>query len=379
MTISKLHYRLLCIHVLAICFFASQVHAAASIPALSGGKKRPHVAAAQKKQASSSTKKATATKTAKKAAKKAVAKKSKATKIACKSAPKQRRNAVVSVDRRFRERVRAAISRVFEEPAVPTDALGRQITSKSVMILDARTGEPIFAKAPDNPRQPASTLKVLTGLIALKRLEENENVPVSSRAEAMPRSKIYLNSGQQYKADDLINAVLLESANDASVALAEKIAGSESAFANLMTLHARLWGAENTICRTASGLTAEGQQSTARDLAQIFRHAMQDRDFAGRMRQTQTRTSYGKTLRNHNKALWQVEGALAGKTGYTSIARQTYVGQFRRGDDTIVVAIMGSETMWRDIRRLVDYGFQKKEQTRLAQTGYTQIRALEVR
>jgi D-alanyl-D-alanine carboxypeptidase (penicillin-binding protein 5/6) len=246
-------------------------------------------------------------------------------------------------------------------------AINRHITSKSAIILDAQTGDPIFTKAPDNPRQPASTIKVLTGMIALKRLKKNETVEVSRHAEKMPRSKVYLSTRKKYKANDLINAVLLASANDASVALAEKIAGSEDDFAKLMTLHARLWGAKNTICRTASGLTARGQHSTARDLAEIFRHAMQDKDFADRMRRTKVKTSYGKLLRNHNRALWQVEGALAGKTGYTNKARQTYVGQFKRGDDTIVVAIMGSETMWTDIKRLVEYGFKKKEQIRLAQ------------
>ena len=245
--------------------------------------------------------------------------------------------------------------------------INKHITSKSVIILDAETGETIFAKAPDNPRQPASTIKVLTGMIAIKRLKNNEKVKVSRHAEKMPRSKVYLSTRKKYKANDLINAVLLASANDASVALAEKIAGSEADFAKLMTLHARLWGAKNTICRTASGLTAKGQQSTARDLAQIFRHAMQDKEFAGRMKRTKVKTSYGKLLRNHNRALWQVDGALAGKTGYTNKARQTYVGQFQRGDDTIVVAIMGSETMWQDIKRLVEYGFKKKDQIRIAQ------------
>ena len=245
--------------------------------------------------------------------------------------------------------------------------INRHITSKSAIILDAKTGKAIFSKAPDNPRQPASTIKVLTGMIALKRLKKNEKVGVSRHAEKMPRSKVYLSTRKKYKATDLINAVLLASANDASVALAEKIAGSEADFAKLMTLHARLWGAKNTVCRTASGLTARGQQSTARDLAQIFRHAMQDKEFANRMKRTKVKTSYGKLLRNHNRALWQVNGALAGKTGYTNKARQTYVGQFQRGDDTIVVAIMGSETMWTDIKRLVEYGFKKKEQIRLAQ------------
>jgi D-alanyl-D-alanine carboxypeptidase len=379
MTASKHRYHILFLQVLTACFLAVQVQPAAAARFLGGSsKKRPPSAATQKRQAAPKVK----------AAKKQVAakqrqgaKKNKAGRT-CRSVPlvhqPRGESAELTAARQFRDSIRAAISRAEAKFAPPTDDSGLQITSKSVIILDARTGESIFAKAADNPRQPASTIKVLTGLIAIKRLEENERVGVSSHAEAMPRSKVYLNSGQSYKANDLINAVLLESANDASVALAEKIAGSEPAFANLMTLHARLWGAENTICRTASGLTADGQQTTARDLAQIFRHAMQDRDFAERMRMTKTVTSDGKLLKNHNKALWQMDGAMGGKTGYTSSARQTYVGQFKRGDDVLVVAIMGSSTMWSDIRRLVDYGFQKKEQLRqLAQLGKS--RGAEVR
>lgn len=250
--------------------------------------------------------------------------------------------------------------------AVQLGAINKRITSKTVMILDADSGKTIFAKAPDTPRQPASTIKVLTGMIAIKSLKNNEMVGVTRHASRMPRSKIYLDTKKRYKANDLINAVLLASANDASVALAEKIAGSERNFAKMMTLRARLWGAKKTICRTANGLTAKGQQSTARDLAQIFRHAMQDKEFARRMKRTKIKTSYGTTLRSHNKALWRVKGAIGGKTGYTNAARQTYVGKFERGEDSIVVAIMGSETMWTDIKRLVDYGFKKKEMMKLA-------------
>ncbi len=242
----------------------------------------------------------------------------------------------------------------------------RRISARSAIVIDARTGETIFAKNPDQPRQPASTIKVLTSMIAIKSLKDTDPVGVSRHASRMPRSKIYLDTRKRYKADDLINAVLLSSANDASVALAEKIAGSEPEFARMMTLRARLWGAKNTICRTATGLTARGQHSTARDLATIFRHAMRDREFASRVRQVEVRTSYGKLLRNHNRALWRLKGAVGGKTGYTAAARQTYVGQFTRGGDSIIVAIMGSETMWDDLRTLVEYGFRRKRQIRLA-------------
>lgn len=240
--------------------------------------------------------------------------------------------------------------------------ISNRISSRSAFIMNVESGETIFAKNPDTPRQPASTIKVLTGLIAMKSLKDNEPVTVSKRASRMPRSKIYLNSGKKYKADDLINAVLLTSANDASVALAERIAGNEYDFARIMTLRAKLWGAEQTVCRTSTGLTAKGQQSTARDLATIFNHAMKNDEFARRMQTTKAKTAFGTTLRNKNRALWQIDGTQGGKTGFTSAARQTYVGKFTRPEGSIIVAIMGSETMWPDIKNLVEYGFQRKSQ-----------------
>lgn len=241
-----------------------------------------------------------------------------------------------------------------------TKRLSRKISSRSAIIIDAVSGKVLYSRNPDNQRQPASTIKVLTGMIALKSLKNSDHVPVSRKAARQPRSKVYLDRKKQYQANDLINAVLLASANDASVALAEKIAGTEKSFAKMMTLRAKLWGANKTVCKTATGLTAKGQKSTARDLATIFRHAMNDPEFSRRMKRVKARTSDGKLLRNHNKALWQVKGTLGGKTGYTNAARQTYVGKFKRGKDEIIVAIMGSETMWTDIKRLVRYGFNKK-------------------
>ncbi|MGI9568743.1 MAG: D-alanyl-D-alanine carboxypeptidase family protein, partial [Desulfobulbia bacterium] len=233
----------------------------------------------------------------------------------------------------------------------------RLISAKSIIVMDSISGKTLFSRSPDTPRQPASTIKVLTGMLAIDSLTNREKVSVSKKAARQPRSKIYLDQRKTYQANDLINAVLLSSANDASVALAEKIAGSEKKFARKMTGLAQRFGATNTVCKTASGLTAKGQKSTARDLAVIFRKAMRHKEFAGRMGRAKIKTAYGKMLRNHNKALWQIDGTLGGKTGYTNAARQTYVGKFKRGNDEIIVAIMGSETMWGDLKRLVNYGF----------------------
>lgn len=245
---------------------------------------------------------------------------------------------------------------------VPAPALRKKLSSRSAMVMDSKTGQVIYSHNADQPGQPASTIKVITGLIAIGSLRDDEMVKASRHAAAMPRSKVNLNPGKSYMVDDLINSVLLASANDASVALAEKVAGSEGSFAKLMTSKARSLGATNTLCKTASGLTAKGQQSTARDLAVVFDKAMEDREFAERIGKTTARTRFGQLLRNHNKALWRVDGAVGGKTGYTLAARQTYVGKFSRNNSALVVAIMGSETMWADLSKLVEYGFARKEQ-----------------
>ena len=240
--------------------------------------------------------------------------------------------------------------------------LDRKISAKSAIILDGVSGEVLFARSPDLPRQPASTIKVLTSLLAMEYLDDTDIITPSRRAASMPRSKVYLRPGQAYTADDLINAVLLASANDASVALAEKVGGSERNFATLMTAKARSLGARNTICKTATGLTVSGQQSTARDLAGVFNKAMEGEEFANRVGKAKVQTRFGQLLRNHNKALWQVHGAEGGKTGYTLAARQTYVGKFKREQGEVVVALMGSETMWNDVKNLVEYGFQQQEE-----------------
>ena len=249
---------------------------------------------------------------------------------------------------------------------ISDNSFRKKLSARSAIIVDAKTGKEIYSHNPDMPRQPASTIKVITGLIAMDYLKNNALVPVSNWAASMPRSKIYIKKGKSYYADDMINAVLLASANDASVALAEKIAGSESDFAKMMTRKANELGASKTICKTASGLTAKGQQTTARDLATIFRKAMQHKEFAQRIKRLKAKTSYGKTLRSHNKAMWQISGSLGGKTGYTWAAKQTYVGKFSRNGEDILVAILGSRNMWNDIAKLVEYGFRKQQRLNLA-------------
>jgi D-alanyl-D-alanine carboxypeptidase (penicillin-binding protein 5/6) len=104
---------------------------------------------------------------------------------------------------------------------------------------------------------------------------------------------------------------------------------------------------------------------------------MKNPEFARRVAQINARTHSGKLLRNHNKALWKLKGAVGGKTGFTRAARKTYVGKFVRGSHHLIVALMGSEKMWRDIRYLVEYGFDKKKKQEMdAVSGAAQARLL---
>ncbi len=254
--------------------------------------------------------------------------------------------------------------KVAESHTVATEApseLQGKLTCRSAYIMDAKTGRVLYDRNADRPGQPASTIKIITGLIAVESFNGDEMVRASAYAANMPASKIYLKKGESYRANDLINAVLLASANDASVALAEKVAGSEQAFARLMTKKAEALGAQNTICKSANGLTREGQQTTARDLATVFNRAMHNPEFAERMSTTQVHTSDGKVLRSHNKALWTLDGAVGGKTGYTVAAGKTYVGKFQRNGQAIIVALLGSASMWDDVTTLVEHGFTKQE------------------
>ena len=269
---------------------------------------------------------------------------------------------------RYTEETRASLEALKRQLADPHNqtieaplALRGKLTARSAYVMDATTGKVLFSRNADQPGQPASTIKVLTGLLAIEKLNGKEMVSTSAYAANMPASKIHLKKGALYRATDLINAVLLASANDASVALAEKLAGSEQAFAGLMTQKAKSLGAKNTICKSANGLTRPGQQTTARDLATLFNRAMQNPEFAERMSTTKVRTSDGMLLRSHNKALWTLDGAVGGKTGYTNAAGKTYVGKFKRGGQVIIVSLLGSASMWTDIATLVEHGFAKQE------------------
>jgi D-alanyl-D-alanine carboxypeptidase (penicillin-binding protein 5/6) len=232
------------------------------------------------------------------------------------------------------------------------------VSARSFVIMDAKTGQILLSLNPQLFLPPASTLKVMTAMAVVEHLKMDDKVTVSPYAAAAPPSKIGIKPGETYTVEELLYALLLNSANDAARALAEKVCGSESTFAYQLTKEVRQWGAYRTTCATANGLPADNQFSTAQDLANMFRRAMSNPELA-KIMSTKYYTIQGdRELRNHNRFLFTTPLAVAGKTGYTRAAKHTFVGLFKDGDKEIIVAMMGSTKKWADLRPMIEKGFE---------------------
>ena len=227
----------------------------------------------------------------------------------------------------------------------------------------------LYQKDADLRLPPASTTKIVTAILTLESGRGLKDLlTVSKAATRVPASKLYLRPGQTLTIEDLLYGILLSSANDASVVLAEGIGGSVENFAELMTKKAHEIGAVNSHFTNPHGLTATDHYSTARDLALLFRYAMKNPTFR-EIVQTKISSVSSNTVvrkktvarrisvRNHNRLLWNFDGALGGKTGYTLAAQKCFVGAVQRNGATIIVAILGSRDQWGDTRKLLEYGF----------------------
>jgi serine-type D-Ala-D-Ala carboxypeptidase (penicillin-binding protein 5/6) len=235
--------------------------------------------------------------------------------------------------------------------------------------MDAATGKVLYQKDPDLRLPPASTTKIATAIVALESGRKlSESFTVSKAATRVPASKLYLRPGQTITIEGLLYAVLLSSANDASMVLAEGIAGSVEGFAEQMTKRAHDIGAMNSHFTNPHGLTAADHYSTARDLAILFRYAMKNATFREIVQTKISSVSSNSivrkrtvarriSVRNHNRLLWNFDGAIGGKTGYTFAAQKCFVGAVVRNGVTLIVSILGARDQWGDTKKLLEYGF----------------------
>ena len=244
--------------------------------------------------------------------------------------------------------------------AVTVDA--PRVTAKAAIIVDARTGSVLWSQSPDEQLPPASTTKVMTAILALESGRLGEAVEASPEACMVAPSKVNLRPGQKLALEDLVYAILLNSANDAAIAIAEHLAPSIDAFGQRMTARAHVLGATRTSFVNPHGLTADGHYTTARDLATIFRYALgvpKFREIIGTKAvvvgvENSTRRI---ALHSHNRLLDSYRIPVIGKTGYTVAAKKCFVGAGSYDGKEIIVAVMGSRDLWGDTRRLLEFGF----------------------
>jgi D-alanyl-D-alanine carboxypeptidase (penicillin-binding protein 5/6) len=249
-----------------------------------------------------------------------------------------------------------------------TNAFAQDIHSLSVVVMVAGKGDVIYTKNPYLKRPPASTVKLMTAIVALERSNLSDTVTISRRASRVAPHKAGLRKGDQMTVEQLLYAALMDSANDAAVALAEAVAGSERRFVAIMNRKARSMGAVSTRYANASGLPSRGQYTTAYDLAKIMNYALRNeklREIIGtRVAKISTDDGNSIFLRNTNMLLWSVKDIVGGKTGYTRRAKHCFVCAAERGDETLIVAILGSpsrDCLWRESGNLISRGFEALE------------------
>ncbi len=268
---------------------------------------------------------------------------------------------------------------VLAAPGEAVPALGAApppppVLATSAVLMDARTGAVLYARAADLPRPPASTTKILTALVALERLRLDDLVPISRRAaEQRSGSSIGLEVGERWPVRDLLAALLLASANDAAVALAEAAAGSVERFVDLMNRRARAAGARRSRFVVPHGLYHPQHVATARDLALITRAALRRQEVAALVRrQTFTWLRPGLPARvvvNRNRLLWTFPGADGVKTGWIPQSGQSLVASATRAGWQLIAVVLDSADVFGDAARLLEYGFARFHLVRIAAGG----------
>ena len=234
------------------------------------------------------------------------------------------------------------------------------ISAECAILYEAETGTVLYEKNPDRQMLIASTTKIMTALVALENSDCDDIVTIPSQCEGIEGSSMYLKAGEKLSLKTLLYGLLLESGNDAAVAIAIHTAGTVEKFAELMNARAQELGCTNTHFVNPNGLDADDHYSSARDLALIMAEAMNSKVFK-QIVSTKTFTAEGRTFSNHNKLLWSYEGMVGGKTGYTKSAGRTLVTCAQRNGMTVICVTLNDSDDWNDHINLLDSAFNNWE------------------
>ena len=241
--------------------------------------------------------------------------------------------------------------------ALADDDIGEvSVSAKSAILINADSGEVLFEKDPDSRMLIASTTKIMTAVVVLSKCSMDDIVQVTAEAADVEGSSAYLQAGEKLTVRELMYAMMLSSGNDAAAALAIHVSGSVDKFAEEMNKKADELGLENTSFKNPHGLDAEGHYSTARDLAKLTVYALSNKDFRDIV-STKTASVGSRTLTNHNKLLWSIDGAIGVKTGYTKAAGRVLVSAVERQGICLACVTINDPDDWADHTSLYNIAF----------------------
>lgn len=257
-----------------------------------------------------------------------------------------------------------------------------ELEAEAAILMDAASGRVIFEKAADKELEPASMTKIMTLLLAMEALAQgkvklDDPVTASEYATSFGGSQIYLEPGETMTLEEMLYAIAVGSANDASVAVAEYLAGSESAFVDRMNEKAREIGMRHTQFQNPHGLPAEGHYSSARDMALLARYIVLRHPEM--LKYTGTWEHYLREdtpekfwLVNTNRGVRFYSGMDGLKTGWTTTAGYCLTATARRGDTRMIAVVMGhpdSKDRFQEVYSLLNYGFSNFESVPVARAG----------
>jgi serine-type D-Ala-D-Ala carboxypeptidase (penicillin-binding protein 5/6) len=249
-----------------------------------------------------------------------------------------------------------------EEHPPPTS---ESINSEAAILMDGTTGKVLFEKDSNRLMYPASITKIATGIIAIEEGNLDDIVTVSAAARNADGTRVYLEEGEQVTLLKLVQGLMINSGNDAAIAIAEHMDGSVEKFAERMNRFIKdKAGVKNTTFTNPHGLFDENHQTTASDMALITQYAMKNpkfRSIVGTKEMEWIGEGWETTLYNHHKLLWRYEGVTGVKNGFVNESGNTLVTTAERGDmDLIAVTLKAdsSELSYSDTVMLLDYGFE---------------------
>ena len=250
----------------------------------------------------------------------------------------------------------------------PSQARAVGTSAASAILVDADSGRVLYEQNADAKMLIASTTKILTALVAIREGDLNQVVTVKREATLTEGSSMYLKEGEQLTLETLLYGLLLCSGNDAAVAIADAVGGSQAGFVKLMNETARELGMEHSSFANPNGLDDEDHYSTARDMAKLACAAVNNETLM-RIASTRTVTIGGRTMTNHNKLLSYMDGCIGLKTGYTKAAGRTLVSCAERNGQRLVAVTLQDGNDWADHQALYEYGFAAYPARRAAVLG----------